>query len=181
MIFDLLHTGAGPLLGQPYLERRTPLNQLNPTGPAWQTPPSWIGGGADILAATAEQGLEGIIAKRTASTYQPGRRSPSWRKIKNIQTVDVLIGGWSAGGGRGTGTIGSLLVGVSTRDGLAYIGNVRHRFHRRGAPRSSGQLTALEVPASPFDAVPCHPSSPAPPGGSDPSSAAKSPTRRLAW
>src|SRR5699024_9818353 len=65
MIFDLLHTGAESLLGQPYAERRTRLTQLNPTGPAWQTPPSWTGAGADIPAATAEQGLEGIIAKRT--------------------------------------------------------------------------------------------------------------------
>lgn len=96
--------------------------------PAWQTPPSWIGGGPDLLAATAEQGLEGVIAKRTTSTYQPGRRSPSCRKIKNIRTVDVLIGGWSPGGGRRTGTIGSLLVGVSTADGLAYIGNVGSGF-----------------------------------------------------
>ena len=119
MIFDLLHGDGQSLLAQPYVERRTRLNELNPTGPAWQTPPSWIGGGADILAATAEQGLEGIIAKRTTSTYQPGRRSPSWRKIKNIRTVDVLIGGWSPGSGRRTGTIGSLLVGVSTQDGLA--------------------------------------------------------------
>jgi bifunctional non-homologous end joining protein LigD len=57
--------------------------------------------------APLEQGLEGIIAKRTTSTYQPGRRSPAWRKSKNIRTVDVLIGGWSPGGGRHTGTIGS--------------------------------------------------------------------------
>src|SRR5690349_4304962 len=56
MIFDLLHVDGRSVLGQSYAERRSRLNQLNPSGPAWQTPPSWIGGGTDILAATAEQG-----------------------------------------------------------------------------------------------------------------------------
>jgi bifunctional non-homologous end joining protein LigD len=154
MIFDLLHAGAESLLGQPYLERRTRLDQLNPTGPAWQSPPSWIGGGADILVATAEQGLEGIIAKRLTSTYQPGRRSPSWRKIKNIRTVDVLIGGWSPGGGRRAGSIGSLLIGVSTPDGLAYIGNVGTGFTDAALRDLHARLQQLEMQVSPFDAVP---------------------------
>ena len=87
-----------------------------------------------------------------APTYQPGRRSPAWRKIKNIRTVDVLIGGWSPGGGRRTGTIGFLLVGVSTADGPAYIGNVGIGFTDADAPR----------------------------GGSDPNSPVKSPTPRSA-
>jgi bifunctional non-homologous end joining protein LigD len=154
MIFDLLHADGQSLLGQPYVERRSRLNELSPTGPAWQTPPSWTGGGPDILAATAEQGLEGIIAKRTISTYQPGRRSPSWRKIKNIRTVEVLIGGWTPGRGRRTGTIGSLLVGVSTADGLAYIGNVGTGFTDAALRDLLGRLTALEIPNSPFDVVP---------------------------
>jgi bifunctional non-homologous end joining protein LigD len=154
MIFDLLHAHGQSLLGQPYVERRTRLTQLNPTGPAWQTPPSWIGGGVDILDATAEQGLEGIIAKRLTSIYQPGRRSPAWRKIKNIRTVDVLIGGWSPGGGRRAGTIGSLLVGVPTADGLAYIGNVGTGFTDAALRDLLYRLSALEIPNSPFDAVP---------------------------
>jgi bifunctional non-homologous end joining protein LigD len=100
MIFDLLHADGRSLLDVPYVQRRTRLNALNPTGPAWQTPPSWIGGGADLVAATAAQGLEGVIAKRTNSVYLPGRRTPAWRKIKNLHSVDVLIGGWNPGEGR---------------------------------------------------------------------------------
>ena len=59
MIFDLLHAGAESLLAQPYVERRARLTQLNPTGPAWQTPPSWIGGGADILTRDRRAGPGG--------------------------------------------------------------------------------------------------------------------------
>jgi bifunctional non-homologous end joining protein LigD len=38
---------------------------------------SWFGGGADLLAATVAQGMEGVIAKRLDSAYLPGRRSPT--------------------------------------------------------------------------------------------------------
>ena len=66
----------------------------------------------------------------------------------------MLIGGWSPGSGRRTGTIGSLLVGVSTPDGLAYIGNVGTGFTDAVLRDLLGRLTALEIPTSPFNAVP---------------------------
>jgi bifunctional non-homologous end joining protein LigD len=154
MIFDILYAEGRSLLEDPYVERRTRLNALEVAGPAWQTPPSWIGGGADLVAATAAQGLEGVIAKRTNSVYQPGRRSPAWLKIKNLRTADVLIGGWNPGEGRRAGTIGSLLLGLSTPDGLAYVGNVGTGFTDAALRDLQGRLEALAAPVSPFDGVP---------------------------
>jgi bifunctional non-homologous end joining protein LigD len=154
MIFDLLHSDGQSLLDAPYVERRTRLNALNPSGPAWQTPPSWIGGGADLVAATAAEGMEGVTAKRANSIYLPGRCSPAWRKIKNLLTVDVLIGGWNPGEGRRTGTIGSLLLGVPTPAGLAYIGNVGTGFTDAALPDLQRRLESLATSTSPFDAVP---------------------------
>ena len=69
-------------------------------------------------------------------------------------TVDVLIGGWSPGGGRRTGTIGSLVVGVTTSDGLAHIGNVGTGFTDVALRDLLGHFQSLELPSSPFDAVP---------------------------
>jgi bifunctional non-homologous end joining protein LigD len=154
MIFDILYADGRSLLDDPYVERRTRLNALDPGGPAWQTPPSWIGGGADLVAATEAQGMEGVIAKRTNSVYQPGRRSPAWLKIKNLRTVDVVIGGWNPGGGRRAGTIGSLLLGLPTPDGLAYVGNVGTGFTDAALRDLQRRLDRLAAPASPFDAVP---------------------------
>jgi bifunctional non-homologous end joining protein LigD len=68
--------------------------------------------------------------------------------------VDVLIGGSSPGSGRRAGTIGSVLAGVSTPDGLAYIGNVGTGFTDAALRDLLERLTALETPTSPFDAVP---------------------------
>jgi bifunctional non-homologous end joining protein LigD len=66
----------------------------------------------------------------------------------------VLVGGWSPGSGRRTGTIGSLLVGVSTLDGLAYIGSVGTGFTDATLRDLHARLQQLEIPAWPFDAVP---------------------------
>jgi bifunctional non-homologous end joining protein LigD len=154
MIFDVLVADGRSLLDRPYVERRTRLNDLDLAGPAWQTPPSWIGGGPDLVAATAAQGLEGVIAKRTSSTYRPGQRSKEWRKIKNLQTADILIGGWNPGEGRRAGTVGSLLMGLSTPDGLAYIGNVGTGFTDAVLRDLLRRLEPLSTPTSPFDAVP---------------------------
>ena len=65
--------------------------------------------------------------------------------------------GWSPGGGRRTGTIGSLLIGLSTPDGLAYIGNVGTGFTDADLRDLLARLTAPEIPTSPFDAVPVPP------------------------
>ena len=71
--------------------------------------------GADILQATKEAGLEGVIAKRRNSPYVEGKRSDAWIKIKNVRTQEVVIGGWTDGAGNRTGSIGALLSWASRR------------------------------------------------------------------
>ncbi len=83
MIFDLLWLDGHSLMALPYAERRARLAELALDGERWQTPDHIVGRGADVLAATAEQGLEGIVAKRLDSLYEPGARSGGWIKIKN--------------------------------------------------------------------------------------------------
>ncbi len=128
LVFDLLHLDGRPLVDLPYAERRRLLDGLALTGPSWQTPPSFAGGGAAVVQASREQGLEGVVAKRLASPYRAGRRSDDWRKIKNIRTQEVVIVGWKPGKGRRDGSIGSLLLGVPTDEGLQYAGHVGTGF-----------------------------------------------------
>ena len=80
------------------------------------------------MRASAEQGLEGIVAKRLESSYEPGRRSPCWIKVKNVERQEVVIGGWMPR--RPTARAhGALIVGV-TEDGgsLRYAGRVGTGF-----------------------------------------------------
>lgn len=78
LIFDVLHYDGLSLLATPYAERRRLLEGLQLTGRTWQTPPAWFGGGTDVLAASREQGLEGVVATRVSSVYWPGIRSRDW-------------------------------------------------------------------------------------------------------
>src|ERR1035437_7958761 len=75
VIFDLLWLDGHSLMALSYAERRELLAALKLTGASWRTPEHVLGGGAELLRASAEQGLEGILAKRLDSAYQPGLRS----------------------------------------------------------------------------------------------------------
>src|SRR5205807_3304241 len=72
VLFDLLYLDGRLLLELPYSERRSLLEGLALSGPAWQTPAAQVGEGDALLAASASQGLEGLIAKRLDSPYEPG-------------------------------------------------------------------------------------------------------------
>jgi bifunctional non-homologous end joining protein LigD len=128
LVFDLLHLDTRSLLNTPYHERRALLADLGLDGPSWQTPPAFHGTGAAAVQTSKDQQLEGVVAKRLDSVYTPGRRSPFWIKVKNLRTQEVVIGGWTPGQGRRSGTIGALLLGIGGPDGLRYIGKVGTGF-----------------------------------------------------
>jgi bifunctional non-homologous end joining protein LigD len=129
LVFDLLAWDGEDLTGLPYAERRERLDALGPSGHRWVGTPWFRGGGADVHAASQENGLEGVVAKRLNSPYRPGVRSPDWRKIKNVRTQSVVVGGWRPGQGRRAGGVGSLLFGVPDDEGrLIYAGHVGTGF-----------------------------------------------------
>jgi bifunctional non-homologous end joining protein LigD len=144
LVFDVLHLDGQSLLDRTYDERRAVLESLQLTGPSWQTTPRFNGGGAAVFAASREQGLEGVIAKRRDSKYYAGRRSDCWIKVKNLRTQEVVIGGWKPGEGRRKGAIGSLLIGVPGDGGLDYIGHVCTGFTDKMLRDLEQQLAPLE-------------------------------------
>jgi bifunctional non-homologous end joining protein LigD len=156
LVFDLLHVDGTSLVGTPYDERRAALESLDLAGDRWAVPPAFDGQGAEALAASQAQGLEGVLAKRHDSIYLPGRRSPHWIKVKHVRMQEVVVGGWSPGAGRRQGGIGSLLLGVPDQDGrLVYAGHVGTGFSDRVLADLGTRLRAAERSTSPFaDEVP---------------------------
>ena len=152
VIFDLLWLDGHSLMELPYTERRARLAELElGEGGRWRVPDYVVGHGAQMLAATEEQGLEGVIAKRLDSPYEPGRRSPCWLKVKNVARQEVVIGGWVPGDGKRRDRIGALLVGVRDDDGsLRYIGRVGTGFTEAELDRLAEKLRPLEREDSPF-------------------------------
>ena len=149
LVFDLLTADGESLLDRPYAERRERLDALGTDGHRWLSTPWFRGGGAGVLAASQENGLEGVVAKRLSSVYRPGARAAEWRKIKNVSAQAVVVGGWRPGQGRRAGTIGSLLVGVPDDDGrLIYVGHVGTGFS--DADLRDLQALLTRRPTSPF-------------------------------
>jgi bifunctional non-homologous end joining protein LigD len=152
VIFDLLWLDGHSLMDLPYSERRARLAELGlGDGGRWRVPDYVVGHGAQLLAATEQQGLEGVIAKRLDSTYEAGRRTPSWLKIKNTSRQEVVVGGWVPGDGKRRDRIGALLVGVRDDDGtLRHVGRVGTGFTEGELDRLADKLRPLERDDSPF-------------------------------
>jgi len=154
LAFDLLCLDGQPLLDAPYSERRALLDELGLDGRHWQTPPSFTDvAGADLLKVAEQQGLEGVVAKRLTSRYEPGRRSPAWRKVKVRYRQEAVVGGWTRGEGNRAGLIGSLLVGVQGPAGLNYAGHVGTGFTLQTLTMLGQRLEPLRRKTSPFAAA----------------------------
>jgi bifunctional non-homologous end joining protein LigD len=155
MIFDLLHLDGHSLMDLPYEERRARLDDLGLDGAAWRTPRSHPGEGRALLEASAEQGLEGVVAKRLDSAYEPGRRAETWVKVKNKRRQELAIGGWLPGEGKREASIGALLVGREDDDGiLRYGGRVGSGFKERDLQDLQERLEPLRRRTSPFHGEP---------------------------
>lgn len=153
MLFDLLWLDGGSLMDWPFSERRAQLAQLGLDSEHWRTSPFHIGEGDIFLAATREQGLEGVLAKRLDSRYAPGRRDAGWLKIKNDNRQEAVIGGYTTGKGARAATIGALHLGVHEYSGdgeLRYVGKVGTGFDDAELDRLARLLAELRQEHSPF-------------------------------
>ena len=134
LVFDILYLEGVSLLDSPYDERRALLRNAVMPGPHVIVPDSFDDGCA-LFASTRQRGLEGVVAKRRNSSYQPGVRSPHWIKIAHRQLQSYVVGGFRPG--KSGQPLGSLLVGTPTDDGmLTYDGAV-------GSGLSQKETTAL--------------------------------------
>ena len=153
-IFDLLYLDGRSLMELPYEERRRCLEQLELGGPAWRVPAAHAGDGARLLAATREQGLEGVVAKRLGSRYEPGRRPGSWVKVKHTLRQELVIGGWVPGEGRRAKRIGALLMGYHRDDDFVHAGRVGTGFTEQTLTELAARLEPIRRERSPFTAGP---------------------------
>jgi bifunctional non-homologous end joining protein LigD len=159
MLFDLLSVDGDSLLELPYLERRERLSELGLAGAAWQTPPHELGDGHAIQELSRARGLEGVLAKRVDSTYQPGQRSRDWVKVKHFRTQELIVGGWLPGEGSRQDTFGALLLAhwETAPDGtrrFRYAGRAGTGFRQSDLEGLLRALRSIERTESPFDAGP---------------------------
>jgi bifunctional non-homologous end joining protein LigD len=153
--FDLLHFAGLNLRAAPYLSRRRYLAQcLLPSAHVQLVHSS--DDGPELYRVALSHGFEGVVAKRGDSTYQPGKRSRAWLKIKAAQSAEFVIGGFTRGKGA-RDPLGALLLGYFDGKALRYAGHVGSGLDDEVIARLLERTARLTRKESPFaDEVPLH-------------------------
>lgn len=153
-VFDALEVDGTSLLREPWDTRRERLLELGLGAvPGVEVPPSFTGvSGQQVLGVARAHRLEGVVAKRQRSRYEPGRRSAAWVKTALMTTQEVVIGGWTPGSGRREKTLGALLLGAYDEEGrLRFLGHVGTGFTDAVLEDLLARLEPLRLPRSPYD------------------------------
>lgn len=149
-LFDVLELDGKDVAPLPYLERRELLDSAMTSTGAVQVTPYWPDSSAEPMLELAKQfRLEGVVAKRRASKYLRGQRSPSWVKVPLRLSAEVIVCGWTGG----PTAVRSLLVGGYRPSGeLVYLGEVGTGFTKQQRREIADQLTAVAHPGHSFTA-----------------------------
>jgi bifunctional non-homologous end joining protein LigD len=149
--FDLLHFAGIGLREAPFSARSRYLAQCLFPSPHVQLVHAQADGDRLYDAALAN-GFEGVMAKKRASLYTPGRRSASWRKIKSTQSAEFIVGGYTRGKGA-RASLGALMLGVNetrVKGKLRYVGHVGTGFDASTLTAVRRRAAPLETAKSPF-------------------------------
>ena len=138
-----------PVIDRPLYERRERLAGVD-VSDAGSVSDMVVGDGEALWQAVTAHNLEGIVAKRLASRYQPGVRSPDWRKIANVHVTEAVVGGFTIGEGGRASSFGALLLGQWEGDRLRYVGSVGTGFTQVMASSIRAALDEMASSESPF-------------------------------
>lgn len=152
--FDILFLEGLDLRGLPFSQRRLVLEQvLSPTS-ALQVVHQVVGSGKALFDASVAAGLEGVVGKQRDSRYEPGKRSPMWRKVRAFRSDEFVVGGFTLADGGRKG-FSALCVGKPREDGkLAFFGNVGTGFDEQMLNNLRARLDGMVSDECPFDPIP---------------------------
>ena len=148
-VFDLLHHDGDDLTGVPLSERRRRLALLLRDSNV-EFSEELTGTPQQIIHAVAQVGLEGVIAKRRDSKYEPGKRSGLWQKLKLQHRQEFVIGGYKPD----HRNFQSLVVGYYVGKQLRFAGRVRAGFTAAQRAALFERIKRLRVEPCPFADLP---------------------------
>ncbi len=153
MAFDLLYLDGRSLLKVPLEDRKRLLKSVLRAQPRVQFASHIEGEGKTFFEVAEKRELEGIIAKKRGSIYEPGRRVTTWLKLKVRPEQELVVGGYIPGEGSHK-DLGALLVGTYEGDKLRYGGRVGSGLNTKTRASLKARLDALARPTAPFDPPP---------------------------
>ena len=104
----------------------------------------------DLIHSVKTQGLEGLVAKRRTSKYEPGVRSGAWMKMRVNRGQEFVIAGYTFG----TKTFDAVIIGDYDGDRLIYAACTRNGFTPATRNRLFKKFARLEIPECPFANLP---------------------------
>lgn len=152
--FDLLELDGQNLLDWPLEKRKDRLKKLLPKKDGVLRFSPLLGRNAPaLLEMTRLHRLEGLIGKRVASSYEAGRRSGTWIKLKQLAAQEFVVGGYTNPEG-GRKHFGALLVGYYSEKKLCYAGKVGTGFTDAQLSLLMRQMEPGACKKCPFDPPP---------------------------
>jgi bifunctional non-homologous end joining protein LigD len=153
-VFDILWLEGYDLTAVPLIERKRILKEVLPEeDEVIKYSDHVVGSGTEFFNAALSQGLEGIMAKKANSTYEPRARTDQWVKIKVSLRQEVVIAGYTQP--RNTRKFfGSLLLGLYEGDELVYIGHTGSGFNAKSLESIHKKLQSLVTETCPFKKCP---------------------------
>ncbi len=151
VVFDELERRGEPLIQQPLMERKRVLSDSVAEGKYVTVSLFSAEHGIAYYEAALGKGMEGIMAKRKDSVYEPGRRSSSWLKIKRLRSCDAVVFGYTEGQGSRKGTFGALVLGLYDKGKPVFVGKVGTGFSQNELKALTLLFRDLTVQRSAFD------------------------------
>ena len=150
--FDVLILSGRDVTGEPLVKRRDLLeNHVLPNLPEpVRCSPVLEASLSDLTQSIRAQGLEGLVAKRVNSKYEPGQRSGAWMKMRVNRSQEFIIGGYSVGGS----TFDAVIVGHVVDGKLVFVARTRSGFTPALRSELLRKMKPLEVEACPFCNLP---------------------------
>jgi bifunctional non-homologous end joining protein LigD len=151
-VFDVMVLGGRDVMGETLARRRELLTRevLPMLAEPVREAPRFDANLADLVAAVRAQGLEGLVAKRLDSVYEPGMRSGAWRKMRINRSEEFVIGGYTRGGR----TFDAIVIGKHDGDRLVYVARTRVGFSPASRERLMAKMRPLEIRGCPFANLP---------------------------
>lgn len=152
-LFDILWLEGYDLMNVPLDERKAILQGILPEKSILRLSENFPVGGIEFFGMADQMGLEGILAKRADSRYEPDVRSKAWLKIKTEKQQEAIIAGYTKNENTSK-HFSALLMGVYEKDKLVFIGPVGTGFTSKLQLELLEKMKPFETKECPFEEVP---------------------------
>src|ERR1700722_19200898 len=151
-IFDLLILKGKDVMGETLEKRRKLIEEhvLPKLADPIRYSPTLEGSLKDLIRSVKAQGLEGLVAKRRDSKYEPGLPSGAWQKMRVNAGQELVIGGYTPS----PKNFDALVIGYYQEGKLIYAARTRNGFTPASRAELFKKLKPLEIEECPFANLP---------------------------